>query len=193
MAWVRLGICHGMAAWNLPWHGSLQSAIPPTTRPPGWLSAIPPPWATLVCWYETTSLVYPFGISTTEATRCITASSKRGRTANLDAEMDLSRLRQGRPTRELDGVEVQASMGQKNIMVRWLWLRRVHASGKRGKIGSRMVAFRPSSPQIGRKLSCSPHWCRARGGLSGGVGVEWDNREELGVVCGFIDGEVMVV
>jgi hypothetical protein len=54
-----------MAARNLPWHGSAESAMPPATRPPGWLSAIPLPWATLVCRYETTSLVYPFGISTT--------------------------------------------------------------------------------------------------------------------------------
>jgi hypothetical protein len=65
MAWQRR-ICHKLLlSGNLPWHGSVESAIPPATRPPGWLSAIPPLWAILVCWYETTSLVYPFGISTT--------------------------------------------------------------------------------------------------------------------------------
>jgi hypothetical protein len=37
----------------------------PATGPPGRQSVIPPPWATLACWFRTTSLVYPFGISPT--------------------------------------------------------------------------------------------------------------------------------
>jgi hypothetical protein len=37
----------------------------PATGPPGRQSAIPPPWATLACWFRTTSLVYLFGISPT--------------------------------------------------------------------------------------------------------------------------------
>jgi hypothetical protein len=39
----------------------------PATGPLGRQSAIPPPWATLACWFRTTSLVYPFGISPTVA------------------------------------------------------------------------------------------------------------------------------
>jgi hypothetical protein len=37
------------------------------TEPPGRQSAIPPPWATLACWFRTTSLVYPFGIFPTSS------------------------------------------------------------------------------------------------------------------------------
>jgi hypothetical protein len=37
----------------------------PATGPPSRQSAIPPPWATLACWFRTTSLVYLFGISPT--------------------------------------------------------------------------------------------------------------------------------
>jgi hypothetical protein len=37
----------------------------PATGPPGRQSAIPPQWATLACWFRTTSLVYLFGISPT--------------------------------------------------------------------------------------------------------------------------------
>jgi hypothetical protein len=39
----------------------------PATGPPGRQYAIPPQWATLACWFRTTSLVYPFGISPTGA------------------------------------------------------------------------------------------------------------------------------
>jgi hypothetical protein len=35
----------------------------PVPGPPSRQSAIPPPWATLACWFKTTSLVYLFGIS----------------------------------------------------------------------------------------------------------------------------------
>jgi hypothetical protein len=35
----------------------------PAIGPPGRQSDIPPSWATLACWFRTTSLVYPFGIS----------------------------------------------------------------------------------------------------------------------------------
>jgi hypothetical protein len=40
----------------------------PATGPPGRQSAIPPSWATQACWFRTTSLVYPFGISPTSFT-----------------------------------------------------------------------------------------------------------------------------
>jgi hypothetical protein len=39
----------------------------PATGPPDRQSAIPHPWATLACWFRTTSLVYLFGISPTVA------------------------------------------------------------------------------------------------------------------------------
>jgi hypothetical protein len=39
----------------------------PATGPPGRLSAIPPSWATMACWFRTMSLVYLFGISPTVA------------------------------------------------------------------------------------------------------------------------------
>jgi hypothetical protein len=48
---------YGMAAFNLPYHQQLG-------RPVGYMP-YHHLWATLVCWYETMSLVYPFGISTT--------------------------------------------------------------------------------------------------------------------------------
>jgi hypothetical protein len=37
----------------------------PAIGPPGRQSAIPTPWATLACWFRTTSLVYLFSISPT--------------------------------------------------------------------------------------------------------------------------------
>jgi hypothetical protein len=55
MAWMRLGICHSMAAWNLPYHQQLGR---PVGYPPYHLHG--PPWFTgmrLRHWY--TRLVYP--------------------------------------------------------------------------------------------------------------------------------------
>jgi hypothetical protein len=49
-----------------PWDPASNIAMVfPATRPPGRQSAIPPWWATLACWFRTTSLVYLFGISPT--------------------------------------------------------------------------------------------------------------------------------
>jgi hypothetical protein len=59
--------CHGpvyrsaISSYVLYRHGL------PATGPLDRLSAIPPPWATLACWFRTMSLVYLFGISPTVA------------------------------------------------------------------------------------------------------------------------------
>jgi hypothetical protein len=60
--WACLRICHKLLR-------PVSAMGFPATGPPGRQSAIPPRWATLACWFRTTSLVYLFGIFPTVAPR----------------------------------------------------------------------------------------------------------------------------
>jgi hypothetical protein len=65
---IQYRVLQGNPPWACLWiRHKLLRPVPamsfPVTGPPGRQSAIPPPWATLACWFRTTLLVYLFGIS----------------------------------------------------------------------------------------------------------------------------------
>jgi hypothetical protein len=81
--------------------------------------------------------------------------------------------------RVLQRVIISASLGQNKGRFWYLRVREVNAQRERGRRGSGVVAIHPSSPQIMRRFSPSPHQYRARGSTGALGWVRWMHMGEM--------------